>query len=118
MGYTLAVIDRGVGMRPAELEVANRRLAGAESFTIAPSKYLGHYVAGKLAARQGIAVTLHGTGSEGAAPLVPATDGGVTATISIPAELVTAAPPRPTEAPPTPHQEPAPAPQEPTRTTA
>ncbi|HEY8544129.1 MAG TPA: nitrate- and nitrite sensing domain-containing protein, partial [Acidimicrobiales bacterium] len=38
-GYTLAIIDSGLGMPPDELARANRRLAGAESFTIAPSKY-------------------------------------------------------------------------------
>jgi hypothetical protein len=45
-------------MSIGELTRANRPLAGAESFTIAPSKYLGHYVAGNLAARHGITVTL------------------------------------------------------------
>ena len=49
-GYTLAVIDSGLGMPAQDVTNANRRLAGAESFTIAPSKYLGHYVAGNLAA--------------------------------------------------------------------
>jgi signal transduction histidine kinase len=94
MGYTLAVIDRGVGMRPAEVDRANRRLAGAESFTIAPSKYLGHYVAGKLAARQGITVTLHSAAFDDLAATGPrATGSGVTATIGIPAELVAAGSP-------------------------
>jgi signal transduction histidine kinase len=123
MGYTLAVIDRGVGMRPAEIEVANLRLAGAESFTIAPSKYLGHYVAGKLAARQGISVVLHGTGTvagpDGGAPLGPlATGGGVTATISIPAELITAPAPRPPETATPAHGGAVLTPSEPSRTTA
>ena len=45
-GYTLAIIDAGEGMTPEALDQANRRLAGAESFTVAPSTYLGHYVAG------------------------------------------------------------------------
>jgi signal transduction histidine kinase len=76
-GYTLAVIDGGLGMLPDELAVANRRLAGAESFTIAPSKYLGHYVAGHLAARHGITVVLH------ASP-----GGGITAVVTLPATLL------------------------------
>jgi hypothetical protein len=119
MGYTLAVIDRGVGMQPAEIDRANRRLAGAESFTIAPSKYLGHYVAGKLAARQGLTVTLHGTAvDEGLASGSRATGCGVTATISIPADLVTAAPPRPSEAPVPARNGHAPTHSEPTRSTA
>ena len=48
-GYALAVIDQGMGMSAEQLETANRRLAGQESFTVAPSRYLGHYVAGHLA---------------------------------------------------------------------
>jgi signal transduction histidine kinase len=76
-GYTLAVIDAGLGMRPEELARANRRLAGAESFTIAPSKYLGHYVAGHLAARHDIGITLH------ASP-----GGGITAVVQMPAALL------------------------------
>ena len=77
-GYTLAVIDSGLGMPPAGVEAANRRLAGEESFTIAPSKYLGHYVAGNLAARHGI--TVHLDNSPG---------NGITATVRLPASLLT-----------------------------
>ena len=77
-GYTLVVIDQGLGMPPGELDRANRRLAGAEEFTIAPSKYLGHYVAGTLAARHGITVTLQSR------------DHGTTATVSLPPRLLTA----------------------------
>jgi signal transduction histidine kinase len=65
-GYTLAIIDAGEGMTPEALDQANRRLAGAESFTVAPSTYLGHYVAGNLAARHGISVRLdRGRGGHG-----------------------------------------------------
>jgi signal transduction histidine kinase len=77
-GYTLAIIDSGLGMPPADITAANRRLAGAESFTIAPSKYLGHYVAGNLAARHDIHV--HLDNSPGNA---------ITATIDIPTNLLT-----------------------------
>ncbi|HMG44446.1 MAG TPA: nitrate- and nitrite sensing domain-containing protein [Acidimicrobiales bacterium] len=80
-GYTLAIIDSGLGMPPEELARANRRLAGAESFTIAPSKYLGHYVAGNLAARHNINVTLHNSPGH-----------GITATINLPPPLLTAEP--------------------------
>ncbi len=54
--YVLAIIDKGIGMPPDAVDVSNRRLAGLESFTVAPSKYLGHYVAGNLAARHRIGV--------------------------------------------------------------
>jgi signal transduction histidine kinase len=77
--YTLAVVDVGFGMPADDIDAANRRLAGAESFTIAPSKYLGHYVAGNLAARHGITVTLRS-----------ARGFGVTATVEIPGRLLTA----------------------------
>jgi signal transduction histidine kinase len=77
-GYTLAVIDSGLGMPPADIEAANRRLAGEESFTIAPSKYLGHYVAGNLAARHGIGVRLDASPGN-----------GITATVNIPPALLT-----------------------------
>ena len=75
-GYTLAVIDSGLGMTPAEIARANRRLAGAESFTVAPSKYLGHYVAGHLAVRHDIHVRLQ-----------PSVGAGITATIHLPSAL-------------------------------
>jgi signal transduction histidine kinase len=77
-GYTLAVIDSGLGMAPSDIESANRRLAGAESFTIAPSKYLGHYVAGNLAARHDIGVHLDNSPGN-----------GVTATVNVPPALLT-----------------------------
>ena len=77
-GYTLAVIDSGLGMPSADITNANRRLAGAESFTIAPSKYLGHYVAGNLAARHNIHVTLDNSPGN-----------GITATIDLPPTLLT-----------------------------
>jgi hypothetical protein len=79
--YTLAVIDSGLGMPPSDIEAANRRLAGAESFTIAPSKYLGHYVAGNLAARHGIGVRLDASPGN-----------GITATVNIPPALLTTEP--------------------------
>jgi signal transduction histidine kinase len=76
--YSLAVIDRGIGMDGPSLEEANRRLAGQESFTVAPSKYLGHYVAGHLAARHGAAVRL-----------VPNSETrGVVAIVDLPPELL------------------------------
>jgi signal transduction histidine kinase len=80
-GYTLAVVDAGVGMPPDGVAAANRRLAGVESFTVAPSKYLGHYVAGNLAARHGIGVHLDS-----------APDAGVTATVELPPSLLTTGP--------------------------
>jgi signal transduction histidine kinase len=76
--YVLAVVDGGRGMPAGEVATANRRLAGVERFTVAPSKYLGHYVAGQLARRHGIAIQLESS---------PWT--GTTATISLPGKLLT-----------------------------
>ncbi|MEO7430352.1 MAG: ATP-binding protein, partial [Acidimicrobiales bacterium] len=76
-GYTLAISDNGYGMPAEDLARANRRLAGAESFTVAPSRYLGHYVAGHLASRLGIVVELQDS---------PA--GGVTARVDVPMGLL------------------------------
>jgi signal transduction histidine kinase len=113
-GYTLAISDSGPGMSPDELARANRRLAGTESFTVAPSKYLGHYVVGKLAARHAIVVTLHNNRppddprlspfetatpslsapgpdpllAEGSGPSAGST-GGITAIVSLPANVFT-----------------------------
>ena len=72
-GYTIQIIDHGVGMTADRLATANRRLSGNESFTVAPSRYLGHYVAGRLAARLGASVSL--TAGSG---------GGVMATVTVP----------------------------------
>ena len=80
-GYTLAIVDGGLGMTAGDLAAANRRLAGAESFTIAPSKYLGHYVAGNLAVRHGIRARLQ-----------PSRDTGITAVVELPEDLLTGVP--------------------------
>src|ERR687894_2555975 len=77
-GYILAIIDSGLGMAAGDLAGANPRLAGAESFTIAPSKYLGHYVAGNLAARHDIHVHLENSPGN-----------GITVTIDLPPTLLT-----------------------------
>jgi signal transduction histidine kinase len=106
-GYTLAIIDQGMGMDDEQLAVANRRLAGEESFTVAPSRYLGHYIAGHLAAGIGLRISLT---SEAI--------GGIVARVDIPAELLVdsrttvdpyASAPAPAPAP-APRPEPAPVP--------
>ena len=76
-GYTVAIADNGLGMTADEVIRANRRLAGLESFTVAPSRYLGHYVAGHLASRMGLGVELQDS---------PA--GGITAKVDLPMGLL------------------------------
>jgi hypothetical protein len=75
-GYMLAIVDHGVGMSAEELARSNQRLAGADSFTVAPSRYLGHYVVGNHAARLGVTVRL-----------TDSPTGGVTAQIDVDAVL-------------------------------
>jgi anti-sigma regulatory factor (Ser/Thr protein kinase) len=57
--YLVLVSDDGLGMSRDDLNAANRRLSRAEGFSVASSRFLGHYVAGNLAARHGITVRLH-----------------------------------------------------------
>ncbi|MEU4322184.1 nitrate- and nitrite sensing domain-containing protein [Nocardia fluminea] len=58
-GYLLAVVDHGVGMAAEQLAEANARLRGEQDFIVASTRYLGHYVVGRLAGRLGIDVELN-----------------------------------------------------------
>lgn len=75
--YTLAVVDHGIGMPRAALDQANARLRDAERFLSAPSRRLGHYVVGRLAARLGAEVSL-----------APGAVCGVAARVVLPAEIL------------------------------
>src|SRR6185295_9282455 len=87
-GYRLLIVDHGVGMEPEELAVANTRLSGGESFTVAPSRYLGHYVVGRQATRMGLDVVLRDTPG-----------GGTTCVIEIGPVIGAAPAPAPAEVP-------------------
>ncbi|MGP3999358.1 sensor histidine kinase, partial [Streptomyces sp. 8N706] len=89
--YCLAVVDRGVGMTAESLALSNARLAGEESHLLPPTRFLGHYVVGRLAARLGAQVELRET--EGS---------GITAYAALPPALLAA--PAPTDHPPGPDQ--------------
>jgi signal transduction histidine kinase len=80
-GYTLTIIDHGLGMTPEEIDRANQRLAGAESLAVTPARYLGHYVTAVLAARHGVKVSLRGS-------VVV----GIAAVVELPAALITEQP--------------------------
>jgi signal transduction histidine kinase len=82
--FIVTVADAGIGMSPEDVGRANERLAGRESFAVAPSQYLGHYVAGMIARRHGITVRLDSSASR-----------GTTATVTLPPSLL----PSPEEAP-------------------
>ncbi|MEV0710675.1 sensor histidine kinase [Nocardia aurea] len=57
--YVIAVVDHGVGMSADHLAEANARLRGDRDFLVAPTRYLGHYVVGRLAGRHGIEIELN-----------------------------------------------------------
>ncbi|MGH9210242.1 MAG: HAMP domain-containing protein [Acidimicrobiales bacterium] len=78
-GYIITIEDSGIGLSEDEIEAANRRLTGEDTPTEAPSRYMGHYVAGKLAARHGITIRLQSN----------APGDGITATIELPAAVLT-----------------------------
>jgi signal transduction histidine kinase len=76
-GYVLLVADDGLGMTEQDIAMANERLSRNEMFSIASPRYLGHYVAGNLAARHGIGVRLYRSACQ-----------GVTVAVELPVELL------------------------------
>ncbi|GLY98433.1 nitrate- and nitrite sensing domain-containing protein [Actinoplanes sp. NBRC 103695] len=79
--YLIAVTDQGIGMTPADMDVANQRLRGEGDFISAPARFLGHYVVGRLAMDMGVEVQLY-----------PSPVTGVTARITLPAHLLAEGP--------------------------
>ncbi|BAW09221.1 sensor histidine kinase [Nocardia seriolae] len=75
--YMIAVVDHGVGMPAEQLATANARLRGEADFLVAPTRFLGHFVVGRLAQRLGIEVEL-----------TVSPTSGVVARILLPAELL------------------------------
>ncbi|MEC3957082.1 nitrate- and nitrite sensing domain-containing protein [Nocardia sp. CDC153] len=75
--YMIAVVDHGVGMPPDQLATANARLRGEADFLVAPTRFLGHYVVGRLARRLGVEVEL-----------TVSPTSGVVARMQLPAELL------------------------------
>jgi signal transduction histidine kinase len=96
-GYVLVVVDSGIGMSASDLDIANQRLEGLGSEDGVPGRYLGHFVAGRLAARHGLSISLQASQS-----------GGLVARVRIPPDLIEEAVPdlsagaevRPSPAPP------------------
>jgi signal transduction histidine kinase len=76
-GYVIVIVDSGIGMSVEDLELANHRLEGEGEGSEVPGRYLGHFVAGRLAARHGIAISLQASHS-----------GGLVARVKIPASLI------------------------------
>ncbi|WP_416902662.1 nitrate- and nitrite sensing domain-containing protein [Micromonospora echinospora] len=83
-GYAVEISDRGLGMTADAIDAANRRLARSPEFDPATSARLGHFVVARLAARHRVRVRL----TAGA-------QGGMTAVVLLPPDLMTTEPPRP-----------------------
>jgi hypothetical protein len=76
-GYIISVSDQGIGMSPEQLAEANHQLARPPLVGLALSRSLGFIVIGRLAQRFEISVKLTASPS-----------GGVTALVTLPADLV------------------------------
>ncbi len=77
-GYILSVSDQGIGMSADQINEANHQLARPPLVGLALSRSLGFIVIGRLAQRFEVAVKLTASPS-----------GGVTALVTLPADLVT-----------------------------
>jgi anti-sigma regulatory factor (Ser/Thr protein kinase) len=84
--YLLAVVDYGIGMPKEELEKAKARLRDEENFLVAPTRFLGHYVVGRLARQMAVQVDL------GESPV-----SGITARMLLPAEIMAERPESPSD---------------------
>jgi signal transduction histidine kinase len=76
-GFAVEIEDRGLGMPPEQMAAINQRLASPPEFDLANSDQLGLFVAGQLAARHGIRVSLR-----------PSPYGGTTAIVVLPREII------------------------------
>jgi signal transduction histidine kinase len=76
-GFAVEIVDRGVGLAPAELSELNQRLHRTPEFDLADTDRLGLFVVSRLADRHGIRVTLQ-----------PSAYGGITAVVVIPHDLI------------------------------
>ncbi len=77
-GFAFEVEDRGLGIKPDDLDAINERLGSPTDFDLADADQLGLFVVGKLAARHGVRVFLR-----------PSPYGGTTAIVVTPRSLVT-----------------------------
>ncbi|MFJ3960523.1 nitrate- and nitrite sensing domain-containing protein [Streptomyces sp. NPDC090036] len=94
-GYVLEVEDRGLGMGPDALNVANRRIEQSESLDLFDSDRLGLFVVSRLSARHGVKVHLRTSpyGGTTAVVLLPNSmlQGAITSGAATPAPASTGA---------------------------
>jgi len=89
-GYAIEIEDRGLGIPPEKLAEINNNLAHPPQFDLSGSERLGLFVAGQLALRHDIRITLQGSpfGGTTAIVLIPTalvvTEGSYTAEVSPP----------------------------------
>ena len=79
-GFAFEIEDRGLGIKPDELDAINDRLGSPADFDLANADQLGLFVVGKLAARHGVRVYLR-----------PSPYGGTTAIVLMPNTMITSA---------------------------
>ena len=76
-GFAVEIEDRGLGMAPDAMAAVNEHLASPPEFDLTNSERLGLFVAGQLAARHGIRVTLR-----------PSPFGGTSAIVLLPPQII------------------------------
>ena len=76
-GFAVEIEDRGLGMAPDAMAAVNEHLASPPEFDLANSERLGLFVAGQLAARHGIRVSLR-----------PSPFGGTAAIVLLPRQII------------------------------
>ena len=79
-GFAFEIEDRGLGIKPDELDAINDQLGSPADFDLANADQLGLFVVGKLAARHGVRVFLR-----------PSPYGGTTAIVLMPSSIITSA---------------------------
>src|ERR1022692_301305 len=79
-GFAIEIDDRGLGIEPDQLTEINRQLVSPPDVDLAIADQLGLFVAGKLAARHGVRISLR-----------PSPYGGITAIVLIPDGVVVSA---------------------------
>jgi signal transduction histidine kinase len=76
-GFAFEIEDRGLGIKPDELDAINLRLGSPADFDLANADQLGLFVVGKLAARHAVHVFLR-----------PSPYGGTTAIVLMPSSMI------------------------------
>jgi signal transduction histidine kinase len=77
-GFAFEIEDRGLGIKPEELDAINLRLGSPADFDLANADQLGLFVVGKLAARHSVRVFMR-----------PSPYGGTTAIVLMPSSMIT-----------------------------